>query len=103
MDGIDITGKLRAHLDKHGYKDVEMKVIGDVPWAKMRYDTDIARALTRTYDTFSIRYGQAPADEPSSSARTGRPICSPASPLDIPIVGGAAGHGGNATRPTSTS
>ena len=41
-----------------------MKVIGDVPWAKMRYDTDIARALTRTYDIFDIRYGQ-PADEPS--------------------------------------
>ena len=35
--------KLRAHLDKHGYSDVEMKVIGDVPWAKMRYDTDVAR------------------------------------------------------------
>ena len=45
QDGIDITRKLRAHLDKHGYADVEMKVIGDVPWAKMRYDTDIARAL----------------------------------------------------------
>ncbi len=40
MDGIDITKKLRAHLDKHGFQDVEMKVIGDVPWAKMRYDTD---------------------------------------------------------------
>ena len=41
-----------------------MKVIGDVPWAKMRYDTDIATALARTYDIFGIRYNQ-PADEPS--------------------------------------
>src|SRR4029079_14752231 len=52
MDGIDITRKLRAHLDKHGYQDVEMKVIGDVPWAKMRYDTDAAKALMTTYDAF---------------------------------------------------
>jgi acetylornithine deacetylase/succinyl-diaminopimelate desuccinylase-like protein len=64
QDGIDITKKLRAHLDQQGFADVEMKVIGDVPWAKMRYDTDIARALARTYDIFGIRYNQ-PADEPS--------------------------------------
>ena len=34
-----------------------MKVIGDVPWAKMRYDTDVAKALMTTYDAFGIRYG----------------------------------------------
>ena len=51
--------KLRAHLDKQGFADVEMKVIGDVPWAKMRYDTDIAKALARTYDIFGIRYNAA--------------------------------------------
>src|ERR1700744_3002471 len=39
MNGLDLVKKLRAQLDKNGYKDVEMKLIGDVPWAKMRYDT----------------------------------------------------------------
>ena len=35
MNGPDIVKKLRAQLDKNGYKDVEVKLIGDVPWAKM--------------------------------------------------------------------
>ncbi len=34
MNGLDIVKKLRAQLDKNGYKDVEMKIIGDVPWAQ---------------------------------------------------------------------
>ncbi len=97
MDGIDITKKLRAHLDAHGYQDVEMKVIGDVPWAKMRYDTDVAKALMKTYDIFKIPYGAPPTQET---------ILGPYWPaylfagrgekLDIPIVGGAAGYGSNA-------
>ena len=45
--------KLRTHLDKHGYKDVEIKVIGDVPWAKMRYDTDIATGADAARTTSS--------------------------------------------------
>ena len=39
MKGPDIVKKLRAQLDKNGYKDVEVKMIGDVPWAKMNTDT----------------------------------------------------------------
>jgi acetylornithine deacetylase/succinyl-diaminopimelate desuccinylase-like protein len=34
MNGLDIVKKLRAQLDKNGYKDVEMKLIGDVPWSR---------------------------------------------------------------------
>jgi acetylornithine deacetylase/succinyl-diaminopimelate desuccinylase-like protein len=95
QDGIDITEKLRAHLDKSGFADVEMRVIGDVPWAKMRYDTDVARALARTYDIFGIRYNQ-PADEPSILGPywPAYLFAGNGNPLDIPIVGGAAGHGG---------
>jgi acetylornithine deacetylase/succinyl-diaminopimelate desuccinylase-like protein len=45
MNGLDLVKKLRAQLDKNGYKDVEMKLIGDVPWAKNpSKDTDIAHA-----------------------------------------------------------
>jgi acetylornithine deacetylase/succinyl-diaminopimelate desuccinylase-like protein len=95
QDGMDITRKLRAHLDKHGYKDVEMKVIGDVPWAKMRYDTEIADALKRTYDIFGIRYGQAPDNETILGPYWPAYLFA-GDPLNIPIVGGQAGHGGNA-------
>jgi acetylornithine deacetylase/succinyl-diaminopimelate desuccinylase-like protein len=61
MNGLDIVKKLRAQLDHNGYKDVEVKLIGDVPWSKMSYDSDIARAITKTYDEFGIPYA-TPAD-----------------------------------------
>ncbi|MCM3879999.1 MAG: M20/M25/M40 family metallo-hydrolase [Vicinamibacterales bacterium] len=96
QDGVEITRKLRAFLDKEGYADVEMKVIGDVPWAKMKFDSDVAKSLMHTYDIFGIKYGQ-PVDVPTilggywpAYLFAGR------GPLDIPIVGGAAGMGGNA-------
>lgn len=95
QDGLDITRKLRAHLDAHGYTDVEMKVIGDVPWAKMRYDTDVATALMATYDAFGIRYG-TPPDTESILGGYWPAYLFTGDVLDIPIVGGAAGHGGNA-------
>jgi acetylornithine deacetylase/succinyl-diaminopimelate desuccinylase-like protein len=95
MDGMDITRKLRAHLDKHGYQDVEMKVIGDVPWAKMRYDTDVAKSLMKTYDIFKIPYGKAPTQETILGPYWPAYLFA-GSPLDIPIVGGAAGYGSNA-------
>ena len=45
MNGLDIVKKLRAQLDANGYKDVEMKLIGDVPWSRgSSMDTDITHA-----------------------------------------------------------
>ncbi|CAN5552850.1 M20/M25/M40 family metallo-hydrolase [soil metagenome] len=102
MNGLDIVKKLRAQLDHNGYKDVEVKLIGDVPWSKMSYDSDIARAITKTYTDFGIPYA-TPADGESilggywpsylfSNGPTGEKIA----PVAMPIAGGAAGHGGRA-------
>jgi acetylornithine deacetylase/succinyl-diaminopimelate desuccinylase-like protein len=102
MNGLDIVKKLRAQLDHNGYKDVEVKLIGDVPWSKMSYDSDIARAITKTYTDFGIPYA-TPADGESilggywpsylfSNGQTGEKIA----PVSMPIAGGAAGHGGRA-------
>jgi acetylornithine deacetylase/succinyl-diaminopimelate desuccinylase-like protein len=45
MNGVDLVKKLRAQLDANGYKDVEMKLIGDVPWSRgSSTDTDISHA-----------------------------------------------------------
>ena len=44
MDGLDIVKKLRAQIDANGYKDVDVKLIGDVPWSRgSSRDTDITR------------------------------------------------------------
>jgi acetylornithine deacetylase/succinyl-diaminopimelate desuccinylase-like protein len=103
MNGLDIVKKIRAQLDKNGYTDVELKLIGDVPWSKMSYDTDIARAITQTYDVFGIPYSPPPTHEtilsggywPSylfSNGAVGQRVA----PVMMPIGGGGAGHGGNA-------
>ena len=45
MMGLDIVKKVRAQLDKNGYTDVELKLIGDVPWSRgSAPDTDISVA-----------------------------------------------------------
>jgi acetylornithine deacetylase/succinyl-diaminopimelate desuccinylase-like protein len=45
MNGLDIVKKLRAQLDANGYKDVDVKLIGDVPWSRgSSPDTDISNA-----------------------------------------------------------
>jgi hypothetical protein len=58
MKGPDIVKKLRAQLDKNGFSDVEVKLIGDVPWAKMNSDNPIGQALKRTYEIMNIPHGE---------------------------------------------
>jgi hypothetical protein len=94
--------RIREQLDRNGYQDVELKVIGDVPWSKMSYDTDIARAMTTMYDQFGIAHGK-PSDEPTilggywpaylfSNQEVGQRVA----PVAMPIGMGGAGHGGGA-------
>jgi len=45
MSGPDLIKKLRAQLDANGYKDVNIKLIGDVPWSRgSSANTDISNA-----------------------------------------------------------
>ncbi len=102
MHGLDMVKRIREQLDRNGYKDVEMKMIGDVPWSKMTYDTDIARAVIDMYDQFGISHGTLPGNEtilggywPAylfSNSEVGQRVAA----VSMPIAAGAAGHGGNA-------
>src|SRR5262249_5418423 len=102
MNCHEMVKRIREQLDRNGYKDVEMKIIGDVPWSKMSYDTDIARAMTQMYDQFNIPHGQ-PSTEPTilggywpaylfSNEEVGQKVA----PVSMPIGMGGAGHGGGA-------
>ncbi len=102
MNGIEMTKRIREQLDRNGYKDVEMKVIGDVPWSKMSYDTDIARAMTDAYTQFNIPHGE-PAHYSSilggywpAYLFTNQEAGQKVAPVSMPIGMGGAGHGGNA-------
>ncbi|MES2626039.1 MAG: M20/M25/M40 family metallo-hydrolase [Pseudomonadota bacterium] len=94
MNGMDIVAKLRAHLDKHGYQDVEINVVGDVPWAKMSYDNDLARSVDRMFAAFGKP--NPPAIEHESILGGYWPAYLFAGDvLDIPIAGGNVSSGGN--------
>ncbi|MGH9346034.1 MAG: M20/M25/M40 family metallo-hydrolase [Vicinamibacterales bacterium] len=96
--GPDLVKKIRAFLDAKGFQDVELKLIGDVPWSRMRYDTDIARALRTSYEIFGITYTEPAANESILGGYWPAYLFvnDEKSPIHIPIVGGAAGHGGGA-------
>ena len=96
--GPDLVKKIRAFLDAKGYQDVELKLIGDVPWSKMRYDTDVANALRTSYDIFGISYTEPAANESILGGYWPAYLFvnDEVSPINIPIVGGGAGHGGGA-------
>jgi acetylornithine deacetylase/succinyl-diaminopimelate desuccinylase-like protein len=58
MHGPDIVKKLRAQLDANGYKDVEVKLIGDVPWSRgSSMDTDITHAHQEAAKMLGLRGG----------------------------------------------
>jgi acetylornithine deacetylase/succinyl-diaminopimelate desuccinylase-like protein len=102
MNGLEIVKRIREQLDRNGYKDVELKIIGDVPWSKMSYDTNIGRAMNTTYEVFGIPH-ERPADYSSilggywpaylfSKEEVGMRVA----PVSMPIGIGGAGRGGNA-------
>ena len=96
MTGPDIVKKLRAYLDKEGYKDVKINVVGDVPWAKMQYNTDIAHAVVQTFKAFNIKYQQPLEDQASILGGYWPAYLFAGDPINIPIAGGMAGSGGGA-------
>ena len=109
MTGPGIVKKLRAQLDKNGYKDVDVKLIGDVPWAKMNSDTDLGRSMKRVYEIMNINHGELRGDWSIGGGGGAAGGYWPAymfgygevgekiSPFKgVPIIGGGAGLGGRA-------
>ena len=95
MDGMDLVQKVRAQLDKNGYPDVEMNVVGNIPWSRVNYDTEIVRAMTKTYEIFNIPYTPPPATESMLLAGFWPSYLWRGEPLRLDIAIGGAGHGGN--------
>ncbi|SNT43045.1 Acetylornithine deacetylase/Succinyl-diaminopimelate desuccinylase [Granulicella rosea] len=108
MHSADILKKIRAQLDKNGYTDVQLRLIGDMPWSKMSYDTDIAHAADKMAQQFnrparervdgnSILMDSGGAGAwPSylfTNAEQGDPNITP---IGLPIAGGNVGSGGRA-------
>jgi len=95
MTGPEIVAKLRKHLDKHGYQDVEINVVGDVPWAKMKYDNDLARGVDAMFATFGAPR-EPPIPHESILGGYWPAYLFAGDVMNIPIAGGNVGSGGNA-------
>jgi acetylornithine deacetylase/succinyl-diaminopimelate desuccinylase-like protein len=108
MNSADIVKKIRAQLDKNGYKDVQVKLIGDMPWSTMSYDTDIAHSIEKMYDAFGISYSMPAAGEsilmdaggagawPGYLFTNGHQGDPNITPIGLTIAGGGVGMGGRA-------
>jgi len=97
MTGPDIVKKLRAYLDKEGYKDVQIHVVGDVPWAKQRHDSVIAKAGDRMLVAFGSQRRSPPVEDQASILGGYWPAyLFSGDPISLPIGGGAVGSGGGA-------
>jgi acetylornithine deacetylase/succinyl-diaminopimelate desuccinylase-like protein len=102
MSGPDIVAKLRKYLDQLGYKDVEINLVGDVPWAKKSTDNDISRSNAYTAQIFGMSHDPITPNESILLAGGGGGYW-PAylfsgieSPINIPISAVRGGTGGNA-------
>jgi acetylornithine deacetylase/succinyl-diaminopimelate desuccinylase-like protein len=100
MHGLDIVKKLRAQIDANGYKDVEMKLIGDVPWAKNpSHDTDIWHSGESAYAMMGV------SDRPGEPLAGGywpayvftdQEVGQKIGDVMLPMGGARAGSGGRA-------
>jgi acetylornithine deacetylase/succinyl-diaminopimelate desuccinylase-like protein len=108
MRSAEILKKIRAQLDKNGYKDVDLRFIGDQPWSKMSYDSDIAHSVDHMSDDFGLPHLQH-ADGDSILMDSGNAGAWPGylftnaeqgdpwiKPIGLPIAGARVGTGGRA-------
>ncbi|MFN7981481.1 MAG: M20/M25/M40 family metallo-hydrolase [Vicinamibacterales bacterium] len=98
MKGPDLVEKLRKQLVKNGYPDVEVKLIGDVPWREDALRGELPMAQSRALDIMRI---------PHATPKMGMPTAGAYWPaylfgsdyeggINIPISNAGAGYGGNA-------
>jgi acetylornithine deacetylase/succinyl-diaminopimelate desuccinylase-like protein len=53
----EVHALLRSHLDRHGYEDIEIRLLSSTTWAKTDPEADVAQACLRAYR----RLGHEPA------------------------------------------
>jgi acetylornithine deacetylase/succinyl-diaminopimelate desuccinylase-like protein len=110
MNSADILKKIRARLDSQGYKDVQLRLIGDQPWSSMDFDTDVAHSVEQMFDKFGIKWNPPLSKTTTMDAEdtnmggawpgylftNGKQGDPGTTPIGLPIAGGSAGYGGRA-------
>ncbi len=91
----EVLPKIRRHLDKHGFKEVEIIELEEgYGWAKTSIREPAAQAILKTHREF----GHEPEIWPHIAGSA--PFCMfNREPLNLPFVIGGLGHGGRAHAP----
>jgi acetylornithine deacetylase/succinyl-diaminopimelate desuccinylase-like protein len=82
---------VRAHLDRHGFSDIEMRLMDDVDeWSQTSVKAPVVQAVLAMYKQHGIEpmvWPRSPASSPESLYTR---------KLGLPAAGGGLGHGGRA-------
>jgi acetylornithine deacetylase/succinyl-diaminopimelate desuccinylase-like protein len=95
MTGPDLVEKIQKQLVKNGYPDVEVKLIGDVPWRVGSLQGDLPLAQARVLDIFRVDYTRPKELEELSGGYWPAYVFSQEESA-IPISSSGVGYGGNA-------
>lgn len=93
VDGNELLERVRSELDRRGYEDVKMNVVGYVPWSWTNAETEVAQALLRMYEQFNVSYNQPPNGDFMGANATyyGPNALFAREPLQLPVVMGGLG------------
>lgn len=94
VKGEEVVKKVRAHLDRQGYRDVKINLIGIYPWSWANADTEISRAIRRMYQQFGVPFNEPPkGDYIGTWTGAGPPYLFTRAPLKLPVGRGGLGYG----------
>ncbi len=89
MRSDDVVAALRAHLDRLGYADIEVRVRAAYEWSRTRLDAAVVQALRRVYEEYGVRCEIWPMTPGAAPMYL---FTQP--PLSLPLAEGGLGHGG---------
>lgn len=94
QDSSNIVPLIRAHLDKHGYRDIEIRQLAGYEWSKTSVRDPVVQAVLSVYQKYGISTTVWPHMGGSAPMYLyTRP------PVSIPICTAGIGHGGRAHSP----
>ena len=87
--------RIRAHLDRHGFADIDVEILDAYKWAKTRVDDLPVKAMMETYHQF----GHTPEVWPHLAGSAPFYLFADKEWLNIPVAMGGLGHGGRVHSP----
>jgi acetylornithine deacetylase/succinyl-diaminopimelate desuccinylase-like protein len=87
MEPAKVAALVRAHLDKHGFSDIELRMKNLYPWSKVSVRETVVQALLATYEQLGRKPEVVPLNPGSA------PYYVFQRTLGMPYIAGGLGHG----------